>query len=201
MTDKLFTNHVGGGMGTGARGTFTMLFGNEILGMMVDMRWGLLLMALLILADYRYGIGESQKRYAAAKAAGNDILMEHFKVHGSRAWRRTANKTIDYLILLTVCGSIGMAILEPVGISHVWGSWLGALIVFRCEVFSIFGHFFFLRGVVIEKRTLRGFLKALVVAFAKKKDEDVGSAIEEAINKTEKEDGKGKDTDAGTEEL
>lgn len=185
MTDKLFLNNTGGVMSTGTRGTFTILFGNEILGMMMDMRWSLLFILLLILADYHYGIGESRKRYAEAEAAGNAVLMEHFRIHGSRARRRTCNKSIDYLILITMCGSLGMALLEPVGISHVWGCWIGALIVFYCEVSSIFGHFFFLHGVKVEKRTIWGFIKALVVAFAKKKDEDVGSAIEDAINKTD----------------
>ena len=56
------------------------------------------------------------------------------------------------------------------------------MIACGCEIFSIFGHFFFLRGVTVEKRNLVGFFKALLVALARRKDEDVGEALDEALN-------------------
>lgn len=39
--------------------------------------------------------------------------------------------------------------------------------------------------MTVEKRTLAGFLKALIVALAKKKNEDVGEAVEEAFKNSE----------------
>lgn len=171
--------------GTATRSVTFLLFTNEIFAMLMDMRWALLLLLLLILADFRYGWGESRVRYGYACRQGNKVPMEHYKWRMSRAIRRTFNKLADYIILMLLAGAIGMAVFEPLGIQHTWGSWVGAAIACFCELASIFGHFFYLRGVTVEKRTLAGFLKALIVALAKKKNEDVGEAVEEAFKNSE----------------
>lgn len=173
-------------LGTGTRGTVFILFGGEIGAMLLDMRWGIMLLILLVLADFRYGWGESAKRYKAAKEEKNDILMEHYRWHTSRAVRRTLNKLADYIVIMLMCGAVGMAIFEPVGLDHIYGAWIGAVIACGCEIVSIFGHFFFLHGIHIEVKGIKGFFKALVVAFAKRKDQDVGESIEEAFNETDK---------------
>lgn len=171
--------------GTATRSVTFLLFANEIVGMILDMRWALFLLILLIVADFRYGWGESRRRYGEARKSGSNVLMEHYKWRMSRAIRRTFNKLADYIVLMLLAGAIGMAVFEPLGIQHTWGSWVGAAIACFCELASIFGHFFYLRGVTVEKRTLAGFLKALIVAFAKKKNEDVGEAVEEAFKNSE----------------
>ena len=141
---------VGNGLGTGSRATVVMLLGGEVTAMVTDMRWGLILIVLLVIADFRFGWGESAKRYKAAEKKGDKEAMNMYCWHTSRAVRRTANKFVDYMVLMMVGGSIGMAILEPIGLSHVWGCWAGALIAMVCEMFSIGGHFFYLRGVKVE---------------------------------------------------
>ena len=56
-----------------------------------------------------------------------------------------------------------------------------------CEAKSFIGHFFYLHGIRIEQKGVTGFLKAFVVAFAKRKDADVGEALEDALgDKSEK---------------
>ena len=177
----------GNELGTGARATVVMLLGGEVTAMVTDMRWGLILIVLLVLADFRFGWGESAKRYKEAKKAGDKAGMEAYRWHTSRAVRRTANKFVDYLVLMLVGGSIGMAILEPIGVSHVFGCWAGAVTAMVCELFSIGGHFFYLRGVKVEEKNIRGFVRAFVVAMAKKKDEDVGEALGQAFEEGEKE--------------
>lgn len=174
-------------LGTGTRGVTFVIFGGEIGAMLFDMRWGIMLLILLVVADFRYGWGESAKRYKKAKDEKNEILMDYYRWHTSRAVRRTLNKLADYIVIMLMCGAIGMAIFEPLGIEHTWGAWLGAVIACVCEIISIFGHFFYLHGVKIETKSLKGFLKALAVAFAKRKDEDVGEALDEAFEETEKE--------------
>lgn len=179
-------------LATGTRATATWLLYNELSAMVTDMRWGLVLLLLLVIADFRFGWRESQMRYKLAQQDKDSVGIEKYRWHTSRAIRRTTNKCIDYLILMLVGGAIGMALLEPVGLDHIWGCWGGACIVAVCEVFSIFGHFFYIRGVTVEKRTLKGFFKALVVALAKQKNEAVGEALESSLDEvTETKPGDG----------
>lgn len=172
--------------GSARRITGVGIFGAEAVAVITDSRWVLMLMVVLILADFRFGMRESKKHYEDAKKDGDKIRMDYFKWHPSRAWRRTFNKFADYIVIMLVCQVIGMAVLMPIGVSYHYGIWAGGVIACACEICSIFGHFFYLRGVKVEKRDLIGFAKALVVALAKKKDEDAGEALEQAFNETEK---------------
>ena len=52
---------------------------------------------------------------------------------------------------------------------------------FFCEIKSISGHFLFIKGVTLEKKTFMGFVKAFVVAFTKSKNEDIGNALEKGF--------------------
>lgn len=170
------------GMGTARRVTGVGYISSEATAIIVDSRWILILMVVLIVADFRFGMMESKLRYKDAERDGDKVRMDYYKWHPSRAWRRTFNKLADYLVIMLVCQVIGMAILAPVGIDYLYGPWAGGVIACGCEIFSVFGHFFFLRGVTVEKRNLVGFFKALLVALARRKDEDVGEALDEALN-------------------
>lgn len=182
MATTLTTN----ALGTGTRGTVFVVFGGEIGALLVDMRWALVMLILLIIADFRFGWGESARRYKQAVRDGDKVLMGQYRWHISRAVRRTLNKLADYIVMMLLFSGIGMAVFEPVGIDHTWGAWVGAVIACGCELSSIFGHFFYLRGVEVEKRTVSGFLKALLVAIVKKKDAEVGEAVEEVMKSEER---------------
>ena len=108
--------------------------------------------------------------------------MEAHRWHSSRAIRRTCNKFIDYIVLVLFFTIFGMALLEPLGYSHVWGTYVGCAIAFFCEIMSISGHFFYLRGVSVEKKSVFGFFKAFIIALTKKKSEDIGDALDSALN-------------------
>ncbi len=180
---RFMLEHVGN---TGTR-VIGGLLSAEMITVFTDMRWMLLLIALCVIADFRYGWGESSRRYSEAEKAGDTILMVQYKWRTSRAVRRSVNKTVDYLIWVVLGMAIGMAILEPIGVNHILGGVGATAIAVMCEAKSFFGHFFYLHGVNVEQKTITGFFKAFIVAFAKNKDENIGEAIEEGFNQSKDE--------------
>lgn len=168
--------------GTGARGFSFLLFGGEIMQLVVDAKWFIVFLLALIVADFRFGWGESHKRYEKAKQVGDKKSMATFRWHSSRAIRRTCNKFIDYVVLMLMSTLFGVALLEPLGYSHIWGTYAGVMLAFICEIMSICGHFFYLRGVQVEKKSVFGFIKAFIIALTRKKDEDIGDALDTALS-------------------
>lgn len=142
----------------------------------------LLLLVVCVLGDFRYGWGESSRRYSQAQAGNDRLSMAQYKWRTSRAIRRTVNKLVDYLIWVTIGMFAGMAILEPLGISHMFGGVAATTVAVMCEAKSFFGHFFYLHGVTVQRRTIVGFCKAFCIALAKRKSPDIGEALEQVIN-------------------
>lgn len=177
-------------MNTGTRASVVTLLGGELAVMVYDARWMMLAIFLCVVADFRYGWGESAKRYALAKNKGSEVLMAQYRWRTSRALRRSVNKMIDYIIWLAVGMIVGVAIIKPLGVDYIFGVLGATILAVACELKSIVGHFMFLHGVVIEQKTIKGFLKAFVIALAKRKNRDVGEAIEEGFNEIEKEEKK-----------
>ena len=178
MTDPVTVSNTA----TGVRGFSFLLFGNEILQLAIDAKWFLLFLLVMLIADFRFGWGESHKHYYEAEKTGDVKAMEAHRWHSSRAIRKTCNKFIDYIVLVLFFTSFGMALLEPLGYSHVWGTYVVCAIAFFCEIMSISGHFFYLRGVAVEKKSVFGFFKAFIIALTKKKSEDIGDALDSALN-------------------
>lgn len=75
--------------------------GGEALLALYDLRWMLILIVVLILADFWFGVSESLHKH------------EHFRF--SRAGRRTCNKAVDYITYLILGSVLGLAIFEPLG--------------------------------------------------------------------------------------
>ena len=143
--------------------------GAEAMGALYDLRWMLVLIVVLIVADFWFGVSESLHKH------------EHFRF--SRAGRRTCNKAVDYVTYLMLGSVIGLAIFEPLGwANHVTTAAVG--LGFGClwEVDSIVGHLCELHGVKNKFS-----VKRLLIALIKKKDEDVGEAVEEAFEEMENE--------------
>ena len=162
--------------------------GGEAINAIQDLRWMLVLVCVLIIADYRFGRAESRKKYKDAVAVGNATLAKMTEFHMSRAIRRTCNKFIDYMTLLLVFCIVGLAITEPYGIcDHVICAGLAIIIASVCELASIFGHFLYLKGVEKPKLTWTGiglFLGRVLASFAKTKSPDLGEALDETITQT-----------------
>lgn len=190
------------GMNTGTRTMGLLLMGNELVAIIYDARWLMLVITACVVADFRYGWGESHKRYAKAKDKGDKIVMSQYRWRTSRAVRRTVNKLVDYLIWVCLGMFTGYAILKPLGADYTLGGIVATTIAVGCEAKSFIGHFFYLHGVRIEEKSVRGFLRAFVVAFAKRKNKDIGEALEDAMEGDSPEassqpprgEGKGKQT-------
>ena len=113
------------------------------------------------------------------KKATTDKEREKYKFHKSKAIRRSANKFVDYLTYLLVGCVLGMAILEPLGIcDHVTSAAAGLGLGCVADMMSIVGHYCAVKGIDFDAWK---FIKRLVVVFVKKKDEDMGEALEETI--------------------
>lgn len=158
----------------------TMLIG-ELQEIVWDSRWLLLAIVLSIAADFRYGWGECAKRHSEAVKAGDAALADKYRWRGSRACRRTLNKFCDYLLWVVLGTVIGKGILANVGVPYIYGSVAAAVVAVCCEAVSLIGHFFYLHGVGVERRTVVGFARAFAVAFARRKDADVGDALDDAL--------------------
>jgi len=151
---------------TGKAVTISAL-GAEALGVLYDLRWGLLLIVALIAADFWLGIAASLRR------------KEEFRF--SRAGRRTCNKFAEYFTFMVIGALLGLAIFEPLGVAgHVATAGLCLSLGCLFEVDSIAGHVCDLHGI-----TARFSLKRFVIALLKRRHADVGEAVEEAIGKVE----------------
>ena len=169
-------------METGTRAFSIVAFGSELSEIITDARWMLLAIGVCVVADFRYGWGESSKQYKRAKDTGDKTAMLHYKWRTSRAIRRTVNKLIDYTVWVALGMTLGFAILKPLGVDYLTGGVIATAVAIACEAKSICGHFFYLHGVDIKEKTIRGFIKAFVVAFAKRKNTDIGEALEDAFD-------------------
>lgn len=151
---------------SGGKAVVMSTMGGEALTALFDLRWMLVLIVVLIVADFWFGVSESlQKR-------------EHFRF--SRAGRRTCNKAVDYITYLILGSVLGLAIFEPLGwATHVTTAAVG--LGFGCvwELDSIIGHVCELHGI-----KNRFSVKRAIIALLKKKDKDLGTAVEEGFKET-----------------
>ena len=182
------------GLQTGTRAAGVTIFYSEITQMVVDSRWILIAVVLCCLLDFRLGCKESAIHKTAADKDGNKVMGEFYRFHRSRAVRRSANKFVDYILLMLVFEAIGAAFLPFVGLRYIYGAWAGGLIACGCELSSAGGHFLYIHGVKVERKNAKGyilaFVKALAVAFARQKGgEQVGEAVEDAFEEAGKNGG------------
>ena len=159
--------------------------GSELLTAVYDLRYMVMLSFALIFADLWWGHASSCKKYHYAESIGNETLKYKFKWSKSRAIRRTCNKMIDYLSYLVVGVFLGLAITEPMDIcSHITSAIVGLLIGCGCEIASIIGHVAYVKyDVEIEIKDIWRWLGRVLVSIIKKKNSDIGEAIEEANEK------------------
>lgn len=136
----------------------TVVFGEEMVAMIYDLRWAIALCAALILADLWLGCRTSS-------ADGKEVRK-------SRAIRRTANKFVDYIMYMLVAAMIGMVVEQLGWWSHTNTALCGILIGCFCEIESIWGHWAKLHGYTFS-------LSSLLVKIVKSNHEKVGEIIEE----------------------
>lgn len=107
------------------------------------LKWFMLLAAVLIVVDLRFGVEAARKRGEAIRA--------------SRMIRRTVNKMIDYLCWILVAGALGKAFGLPFDVPVLPSVVL--LVIFGCEVNSCFSNYFEARGKKVSVNVFKWFAK------------------------------------------
>lgn len=147
-------------------------FVGEIRDVVFELRWMLIFIVAMIIADFVLGIIDSVVKH------GEDFRF-------SRAGRRTMCKFIEYNSYLVLGFMMGLAILQPIGIctytvSAMCG--LGLAMVFEFD--SIMEHICVIHGI-----KNRISIKRMLVGYIKKKYSTAGNIIEE-VTKEDKEEKK-----------
>lgn len=143
-----------------------VVLGEELVVLIYDLRWAVLLCASLIIADLWLGCRSS--------------IYEGKKVRKSRAVRRTANKFVDYLMYMLVAAMIGMVVEQMGWWSHTNVALCGILLGCFCEIESILGHWAKLHGYSFS-------IRAVILRLVKTKSEDVAEIIENELKKKDNE--------------
>lgn len=140
----------------------------EAMEAVYDLRWMIVFIFILIITDFWFGVSESRKCH------------KPFRL--SKAGRRTCNKFVDYVAYLLFGAMLGMAIFEPLGIaSHTVTAAVGLSLACVWELDSIISHVLTLHGI---KGRLS--IRKLLVAFARKKDADLGEALDDCLGEENK---------------
>lgn len=174
----------------GKNGILWSVFGGEMVAVAFELRYMLIFAAILILADLWWGHSDTMKRYQEAKNNGDKRGMEKYSWKKSRAIRRTANKTVDYITFLLVGAFTGLAITEPMGgCSHVITAAIGLGVGCLAEIASIVGHYCYIKfGVEIKVIDVWRWLLRFVANIFRIKGKEIGDALDQTINHKNKEE-------------
>lgn len=136
----------------------------ELIQVLYDLRWAVLFIMVLVFTDFWSGLTASVK-----------VRKEDFRL--SRALRRTVVKFLEYVNFIIFGLVLSKACLIPFGIGdNNTGGAIGAVLAMLIEFDSIYGHICDLHGI-----KNRISIKRFFVAWVKKKNEDAGEALEEAL--------------------
>lgn len=145
-----------------------LIFLKELLDILYDIRWWLILALVLIIADLWFGI-------RVAKQKGVEIRR-------STAGRRTLNKFIDYVLYIVVGTSIGMAIGQPYGFNPMIVSCTLLALCYAFEVDSIYGHICQLHGFDKKFSIWKAIWLVITFRFAELKDFEKLNTVNENKN-------------------
>lgn len=141
----------------------------ELIQVLYDLRWAVLFIMVLVFTDFWSGLTASVK-----------VRKEDFRL--SRALRRTVVKFLEYVNFIIFGLVLSKACLIPFGIGdNNTGGAIGACLAMLIEFDSIYGHICDLHGI-----KNRISVKRFFVAWLKRKNEDAGEALEEALEDNDK---------------
>lgn len=137
---------------------------NEYAELFFSLRWAVMAIIVLVFTDFWSGLAAS-------------VRVRHEDFHFSRAGRRTLVKFGEYIAIIILVAFLAKSILQPLGIATLeQGGAIAATIVLLLEADSITGHICDLHGI-----KSRFSIKRLIVAYLKKKDNDLGEALEDSM--------------------
>lgn len=146
-------------------------FYSEIMDVLFELRWMILLITVLVISDFVLGLT------ASVRLRGEDFRF-------SRAGRRTSAKLMEHFQYLLWGLLLGKAIFEPLGLcGHVTACALAACLPVVWEADSIAGHICDLHGI-----KARFSIKRIIIRLIKRKIPEIGDAVEEAAGEKEKDD-------------
>ena len=145
--------------------TVGMSFLGEIQQLVFDMRWFIALAIVLIVVDFKFGKEKSQ--------------IENIPFRKSRAVRQTVNKFIDYMCWLFFAAVMGKAFGSPYGVDVIFIAAVVMTVVCLIELDSIIDNYLVAKGY--HAISLRTFIIALV----KRKNKDIGEALDETLKDKE----------------
>lgn len=155
-------------------------FGNEAIVVIQDCRWQIMLCVIAIIVDLWWAY--SEHKYHVSKLPLDIQDKERAKWRKSKAIRKSSMKLVDYMSLLLIGMVIGLAFCEPYGLAnHTQCAACGVMIGVTSDLLSCVGHFCVVREITISRKSVSKFLIALI----KKRNEDIGEALEETMNKEE----------------
>lgn len=139
-------------------------FYEELQQVLFDLRWLVAFIVILVFTDFWTGLTASVR-----------VRKENFRL--SRALRRTITKFLEYINFIIFGLLLAKAILEPFGIgTDITGGAIGASAALLIEFDSIYGHICDIHDI-----KSRFSLKRMFIAYIKRKNEDVGEAVEEGM--------------------
>lgn len=144
-------------------------FVGEIKEVVYQLRWMLVFIVVMIIADFVLGIIDS-------------VVKRGEEFRFSRAGRRTMCKFIEYNSYLVLGFMMGIAILQPVGVcSYTVSAMCGLGLAILFEFDSIMDHICAIHGIKNKVS-----IKRLLVGYIKKKYTAAGEIIEEVTKEEEK---------------
>lgn len=146
--------------------TFATVYSEQVIPFLFEAGWLLILPVIMVSVDCWFGISESRQRKE--------------KIRFSGAGWKTLRKLLDYYTLLTLGFVLGHTFPEYIDITISEACFYSVLIPSFFDLCSIIGHILILRGIKISPRR---FLVNLFVGFVKTKSNDIGTALEEGLNK------------------
>lgn len=140
----------------------------EALTVLYDLRWMVVLVAVLIFSDFWLGVSASLRR------------KEEFRF--SRAGRRTCGKFVEYITYLLLGALLGLSITEPLSIAtHTQTAAVALGVGCLWELDSIIEHVCTLHNI-----KQRFSLKRLVIAMLRIKSDKAAKAVEEVLTDEDK---------------
>lgn len=158
----------------------TSIMGQEAIGAIIDLRWMLAAILVLMIIDTAYSYAEHVKDVHQGKKTDD--------WSASGALRRFGGKIGTYLSFLIIGCIIGLAFTEPANIcTHIVTSAYGAAIGMLCEVLSIAGHYLHLHDIYITLSPTR-FVKSIIISYVESKSERVAKTLNHELKIEIKDD-------------
>lgn len=142
------------------------LYSEQVIPFLIQASWLLVLPFIMVLADCWFGISESRQR-------GEEVRF-------SGAGWKTLRKLLDYYTLLILGFVIGHVLPESLDITLKETCFYFVLFPAFFDLCSIIGHIFKLKGIEASPKR---FLINLLVGVVKTKNDGVGNALEDSLNK------------------